>query len=72
MVTNKQTTNDNRVNLVQVRSWTVNRADFCNKKSRLPVLRIKFPSYRSQGEVTMELQEIGQVMLGEDLSLFTD
>ena len=31
MVTNnKQQTTNNRVNLVQVRSWTVNRADFCN------------------------------------------
>ena len=29
VTTNKQTTN-NRVNLEQVRSWTVNRADFCN------------------------------------------
>ena len=30
MVTNEQRTTNNRVNLEQVRSWTVNRADFCN------------------------------------------
>ena len=27
--------------------------------------RLKLSSYRSQGEVTMQLQEIGQVKLGE-------
>ena len=30
MVTTNERTNDNRLNLEQVRSWTVNRADFCN------------------------------------------
>ena len=34
MVTNERRTNDNRVNLEQVRLWTVNRADFCKNHFR--------------------------------------
>ena len=37
-------------------------------KSKNLVLTIEFSSYRSQGEVRMQLHEVGQVRLGEDFS----